>query len=451
MQAAPRVVRMGRKVPIGEAYAELGAVPPPERNPWYNALKQLDKAAEVMGLDPSYHKVLATPKRVLEVQIPVRMDDGTIEVFLGWRVQHNDARGPCKGGIRYHPDVHRDEVKALAMWMTWKTAVVDIPYGGAKGGIKVDPHKLSINELERLTRRYTYMIAPIIGVDIDIPAPDVYTGPREMAWIYDTYSMLKGYPEPGVVTGKPLEVGGSEGRNEATSRGLQYVTEGALKVLNMDPRRCTVAIQGYGNAGYFAAKFMHELGMKVVAVSDSKGAIYNPDGLDPDAVLDYKHNKSGIRSVKDFPGATNLDPDPKTANAKLLELDVDVLIPAAVENVITKDNADRIEARLVVEAANGPTTPEADDILFERGVVVVPDILANAGGVTVSYFEWIQARTREWWDVDTVRQKLRAKMTKAFRDVYAKHTEKKVDMRTAALWLAIERVVAAMKMRGIWP
>ncbi len=417
-------------------------------NPWEVALKQLEKAAKVMNLDPGLHAVLAQPKRVLEVQIPVRMDDGSIKVFTGWRVQHNDARGPFKGGIRYHPNTDADEVKALAMWMTWKTAVVDIPFGGAKGGIRVDPHKLSLGELERLTRRYAYMISPIIGVNIDIPAPDVYTSPREMAWIMDTYSMLKGYPEPGVITGKPLEVGGSEGRVEATARGLQYTVEEALKVLNIDPKNATAAVQGYGNAGYFSAKFMHELGMKVVAVSDTRGAIYNPDGLDPDAVLEHK-KKTG--SVKDFPGSTPLAADPAEGNKKLLELDVDVLIPAAIENVITKENADNVRAKLIAEAANGPTTPEADQILYEKGVLIIPDILANAGGVTVSYFEWVQARTREWWDIDTVRQKLRAKMTKAFRDVYNKHNELKVDMRTAALVLAVERVVKAMEIRGIWP
>ncbi|RDD53896.1 MAG: Glu/Leu/Phe/Val dehydrogenase [Candidatus Korarchaeota archaeon NZ13-K] len=417
-------------------------------NPWENALKQLDKAAKVLKLDPGIHQILATPKRVLEVQIPVRMDDGSIKVFLGWRVQHNDARGPFKGGIRYHPDTNVDEVKALAMWMTWKTAVVDVPFGGGKGGVRVDPRALSPGELERLTRRYAYAIAPIIGVDIDIPAPDVYTNPQTMAWIVDTYSMIKGYFEPGVITGKPLEVGGSEGRNEATARGLQYVTEEAVKVLGIDPKKAKVAVQGYGNAGYFSAKFMQELGMKIVAVSDSKGAIYNPDGLDPDKVLEHK-NKTG--SVVGFPGSTSLDSDPKRANEKLLELDVDVLIPAAIENVITDKNADNIKAKLIVEAANGPTTPEADSILHERGITVAPDILANAGGVTVSYFEWVQARTREWWDIDTVRMKLRAKMTKAFRDVYEMHKELKVDMRTAALALAVKRVVRAMELRGIWP
>ncbi len=417
-------------------------------NPWENALKQLDKAAKAMNLDPGYHQILATPKRILEVQLPVKMDDGTIKVFTGWRVQHNDARGPCKGGIRYHPNTDLDEVKALAMWMTWKTAVVDIPYGGAKGGIRVDPHKLSKNELERLSRRYIYAISPIVGINKDIPAPDVYTNPQIMAWMMDTYSALVGYNEPGIITGKPLEVGGSEGREEATARGLQYVTEEAVKVLGIDPTKATAAVQGYGNAGYFSAKFMKELGMKVVAVSDSRGAIYNPDGLDPEAVLEHK-KKTG--SVKDFPGAQNLDPDPLKANQKLLELDVDVLIPAAIENVITKENADNIKAKLVVEAANGPTTPEADDILHERGIIVVPDILANAGGVTVSYFEWIQARTREWWTVDTVRNKLRAIMSKSFRDVYNIRNEMNVDMRTAALILAIKRVIKAIEIRGIWP
>ncbi len=417
-------------------------------NPWEVALKQLDRAAKVMNLDPGLHAMLAQPKRILEVQLPVRMDDGSIKVFTGWRVQHNDARGPCKGGIRYHPNTDVDEVKALAMWMTWKTAVVDIPYGGAKGGIRVDPHKLSLNELERLTRRYAYAIAPIIGINVDIPAPDVYTSPREMAWIMDTYSMLKGYPEPGIITGKPLEIGGSEGRNEATARGLQYTVEEALKVLNIDPKNATAAVQGYGNAGYFSAKFMHELGMKVVAVSDTRGAIYNPDGLDPEAVLEHK-KKTG--SVKDFPGSTPIAADPAEGNRKLLELEVDVLIPAAIENVITKDNADNIKAKLIAEAANGPTTPEADEILHQKGVLVIPDILANAGGVTVSYFEWVQARTREWWDVDTVRQKLRAKMTKAFRDVYDKHKEMNIDMRTAATVLAISRVAKAIEIRGLWP
>ena len=419
-----------------------------ELNPWEVALKQLEKAAKVMNLDPGLHAILAKPNRVLEVTLPVKMDDGSIKVFTGWRVQHNDARGPYKGGIRYHPNTNADETKALAMWMTWKTAVVDVPFGGSKGGIQVDPFQLSPAEMERLTRRYTYAIAPIIGVEVDIPAPDVFTSPREMAWIMDTYSMLKGYPEPGVVTGKPLEIGGSEGRSEAVGRGLQFVVEEALNILGMDPRNATVAVQGYGKVGSFAAKFMHELGMKLVAVGDIGGAIYNPEGLDPEAVLEHV-KKTG--SVKDFPRAAPLASDPVEANKRLLELDVDVLIPAAVENVITKENADNVKAKIIAEGANGPTTPEADEILREKGVFVIPDILANAGGVIVSYFEWVQARTREWWDIDTVRQKLKAKMTKAFRDVYDKHKEMNTDMRTAALVLAVGRVAKAMEIRGIWP
>jgi glutamate dehydrogenase/leucine dehydrogenase len=376
------------------------------------------------------------------------MDDGSVRVFTGWRVQHNDARGPFKGGIRYHPKTDLDEVKALAMWMTWKTAIVDIPYGGAKGGVRVDPKALSKGELERLTRRYAYAISPVIGAETDIPAPDVYTDPQVMAWIMDTFSMLRGYPEPGVITGKPLEIGGSEGREEATARGIQHVLEEVVKVSKVDPKKARVAVQGYGNAGYFSAKFAHELGMKVVAVSDTKGAIFSQDGLDPDAVLEHKRRTG---SVVGFQGAELLDRNPEAANAKLLELDAEFLIPAAVENVITDRNADEIKAKFVIEAANGPTTSEADDILHEKGVMLVPDVLSNAGGVTVSYFEWVQARTREWWDVETVRSKLKARMSKSFHDVYNMQKELSVDMRTAALALAIKRVARAIELRGLWP
>jgi glutamate dehydrogenase/leucine dehydrogenase len=376
------------------------------------------------------------------------MDDGSVRVFTGWRVQHNDARGPFKGGIRYHPKTDLDEVKALAMWMTWKTAIVDIPYGGAKGGVRVDPKALSKGELERLTRRYAYAISPVIGAETDIPAPDVYTDPQVMAWIMDTFSMLRGYPEPGVITGKPLEIGGSEGREEATARGIQHVLEEVVKVSKVDPKKARVAVQGYGNAGYFSAKFAHELGMKVVAVSDTKGAIFSQDGLDPDAVLEHKRRTG---SVVGFQGAELLDRNPEAANAKLLELDVEFLIPAAVENVITDRNADEIKAKFIIEAANGPTTSEADDILHEKGVMLVPDVLSNAGGVTVSYFEWVQARTREWWDVETVRSKLKARMSKSFHDVYNMQKELSVDMRTAALALAIKRVARAIELRGLWP
>jgi glutamate dehydrogenase/leucine dehydrogenase len=376
------------------------------------------------------------------------MDDGSVRVFTGWRVQHNDARGPFKGGIRYHPKTDLDEVKALAMWMTWKTAIVDIPYGGAKGGVRVDPKALSKGELERLTRRYAYAISPVIGAETDIPAPDVYTDPQVMAWIMDTFSMLRGYPEPGVITGKPLEIGGSEGREEATARGIQHVLEEVVKVSKVDPKKARVAVQGYGNAGYFSAKFAHELGMKVVAVSDTKGAIFSQDGLDPDAVLEHKRRTG---SVVGFQGAELLDRNPEAANAKLLELDAEFLIPAAVENVITDRNADEIKAKFIIEAANGPTTSEADDILHEKGVMLVPDVLSNAGGVTVSYFEWVQARTREWWDVETVRSKLKARMSKSFHDVYNMQKELSVDMRTAALALAIKRVARAIELRGLWP
>jgi len=399
-------------------------------------------------LEDGYRQVLSQPKRILEVELPIRMDDGSVRVFTGWRVQHNDARGPFKGGIRYHPKTDLDEVKALAMWMTWKTAIVDIPYGGAKGGVRVDPKALSKGELERLTRRYAYAISPVIGAETDIPAPDVYTDPQVMAWIMDTFSMLRGYPEPGVITGKPLEIGGSEGREEATARGIQHVLEEVVKVSKVDPKKARVAVQGYGNAGYFSAKFAHELGMKVVAVSDTKGAIFSQDGLDPDAVLEHKRRTG---SVVGFQGAELLDRNPEAANAKLLELDAEFLIPAAVENVITDRNADEIKAKFVIEAANGPTTSEADDILHEKGVMLVPDVLSNAGGVTVSYFEWVQARTREWWDVETVRSKLKARMSKSFHDVYNMQRELSVDMRTAALALAIKRVARAIELRGLWP
>jgi len=399
-------------------------------------------------LEDGYRQVLSQPKRILEVELPIRMDDGSVRVFTGWRVQHNDARGPFKGGIRYHPKTDLDEVKALAMWMTWKTAIVDIPYGGAKGGVRVDPKALSKGELERLTRRYAYAISPVIGAETDIPAPDVYTDPQVMAWIMDTFSMLRGYPEPGVITGKPLEIGGSEGREEATARGIQHVLEEVVKVSKVDPKKARVAVQGYGNAGYFSAKFAHELGMKVVAVSDTKGAIFSQDGLDPDAVLEHKRRTG---SVVGFQGAELLDRNPEAANAKLLELDAEFLIPAAVENVITDRNADEIKAKFIIEAANGPTTSEADDILHEKGVMLVPDVLSNAGGVTVSYFEWVQARTREWWDVETVRSKLKARMSKSFHDVYNMQKELSVDMRTAALALAIKRVARAIELRGLWP
>src|SRR5215475_6662471 len=347
-------------------------------NPFRIAMRQFDYAAEKCGLDPGMCEVLRRPRRALVLSLPVKMDDGSIQVFEGFRVQHNNARGPCKGGIRYHPNVTFDEVNALASWMTWKCATVNIPFGGAKGGIICDPKRLSKGELERLTRRYAYEISDFIGPDRDIPAPDVYTDAQVMAWIMDTYSMTLGHSAPGVVTGKPVFLGGSLGRHEATARGCVYVIRCAFDVENIDYTRATAAIQGFGNAGSIAAELLHRIGTKVIAVSDSKGGILDRKGLDIPNVVAYKA-KTG--SVAGFPGAKPI------GGEEVLELDCDVLIPAALENQITLANADRVKARIVAEAANGPTTPGADRILFEKGIVVIPDILANAGGVTVSYFE----------------------------------------------------------------
>ncbi|RLG46558.1 MAG: glutamate dehydrogenase [Thermoproteota archaeon] len=413
-------------------------------NPYEMAVKQLEEVAKLMDLDRGILEILKRPKREIIVHLPVKMDNGEIRVFTGYRVQHNDARGPCKGGIRYHPDVNLDEVRALAMWMTWKTAVMDLPYGGAKGGIRCDPKEMSQGELERLTRRYTYAIREFIGTYIDIPAPDVYTNEQTMAWIMDTYSVLEGRFEPGVVTAKPVAIGGSLGRTEATGLGVMYAAREAVKALGLNPKEVTVAIQGYGNVAYWAAKFAHEWGYKVVAVSDTKGGIYNPDGLDPDKVLEHKR-KSPKRSVVDFPGAKNI------SNEELLELDVTLLIPAAIEGVITEKNAPNINAKIISEGANGPTTPEADKILYEKGVLVIPDILANAGGVTVSYFEWVQALTRDYWTKEQVFRRLEERMVRAFNEVYRLSKEKGVDMRTAAYMIAVSRVAEAMKLRGIWP
>ncbi|MGQ4914661.1 MAG: Glu/Leu/Phe/Val family dehydrogenase [Candidatus Asgardarchaeia archaeon] len=411
-------------------------------NPFEISKQQIEAAAEIIKLDPGLTEVLKYPMKVIQVSLPVKMDDGSIKVFTGFRVQHNNARGPMKGGIRYHPQVTLDEVKALASWMTWKTAVMNLPYGGAKGGIICNPKEMSEGEIERLTRAYAARIANEIGPYVDIPAPDVYTGPREMAWIMDTYSKIVGAPTPGVITGKPIELGGSLGRNEATGRGVVIVAREAAKRLNIDLSKATVAIQGYGNAGSFAARIIHgEYGAKVVAVSDSKGGIYNPDGLDPEKVLEHKKK---TRSVINYPGAEQI------SNKELLELDVDILIPAALEGVITKDNADNIKAKIISEAANGPTTPEADEILYEKGILVIPDILANAGGVTVSYFEWLQNLSRDYWTLEKVRSRLEEFMTKAFSDVYNTHKEKKINMRKAAYVIAIQRVAQAIKLSGIF-
>ncbi len=413
-----------------------------ELNPRKIAQMQLEHAAELINLDPNMLSRLREPAVVLKVSIPVKMDDGTVKVFQGWRSQHNNFRGPTKGGIRYHPNTNEDEVIALSMWMTWKCAVVNLPYGGAKGGIRCNPKEMSLGEVERLTRRYTFMISPIIGPEKDIPAPDVYTNPQTMAWIMDTFSILKGYTVAGVVTGKPTDIGGSVGRNEATARGCVFTIREALKVLGIDPTTTTAAIQGYGNAGSISAHLLKELGVKVIAVSDSKGGIINRDGLDPDEVL--KH-KSETGSVINFPGSQPI------SNHDLLELDVDILVPAALENVITEKNAGNIKAKIIGEAANGPTTPEADRILHEKGVFVIPDILANAGGVTVSYFEWVQNLYNFHWDEERVNRELEKVMVGSFYDVHEVAKERKVDNRSAAYILAVSRVARAGIERGLFP
>jgi len=376
----------------------------------------------------------------LHVTFPVRMDDGSTRIFHGFRVQYNDARGPTKGGIRFHPDETIDTVRALAAWMTWKTAVVDIPLGGGKGGVVCDPRELSLGELERLSRGYIRAVGQLLGLERDVPAPDVYTNSQIMAWMVDEFAALRGYNEFGVITGKPLALGGSAGRGDATARGGMYVLREAASVLGMDLNGAATAIQGYGNAGSFAHKLGQEMfGLKVVAVSDSKGGIYNPNGLDYAEVTAHKRETG---SVVDFPGAENI------TNEELFELDADVLVPAALEGVITEHNADRVRARVVVELANGPTTPEADDILHENGVYVIPDFLCNAGGVTVSYFEMVQNAYDYYWDLETVHRRLDKKMTAAFHAVHNMARKKDVHNRKGAYLVAISRVVEAMKLRG---
>jgi len=412
-------------------------------NPFEVALEQLDEASKLINLDKGLHEVLAHPKRVLTVSIPVRLDNSEIHVFTGFRSQHNDARGPYKGGIRYHPQVTIDEVKALSMWMTWKCAIADIPYGGGKGGVICNPKQMSDLELERMTRRYAYAIADIIGPHTDIPAPDVYTGGKEMAWIMDTYSALKGnYVQPEVITGKPLAIGGSLGRTEATGRGLSFTVREAARKLKLNMHTATVSVQGFGNAGQFAAQLLEEQGAKVVAVSDSKGGVYNKSGIQIGALRKHKEKKS---SVVGFPGGKSI------SNEEVLETDCTILIPAALENQITKKNAPKISAKIVAEAANGPTTPEADDILFKNKTLVIPDVLANGGGVTVSYFEWLQNLRREYWSENQVNEMLDKNITRAFSDVYATHDKYQVNMRKASTVLAINRVVDAIKIRGLWP
>ncbi len=414
----------------------------PAINAWEVAKRQFDLAAERLNLDPGLRAVLREPRRALTVHFPVHMDDGTVEVFTGYRVQHNLGRGPAKGGIRYHQDVSLDEVKALAMWMTWKCAVVGIPYGGGKGGVVVDPKKLSRKELEALTRRFTTEISVLIGPERDIPAPDVNTNAQVMAWMMDTYSMHQGYTVPGVVTGKPISLGGSEGRNEATARGCVFTVVDAARHLGMDLATATVVVQGFGNAGSIAAKLMQDEGSTVIGVSDTGGAITKADGLDIDRVVAWKKEHG---TVVGFPGSTTI------SNAELLELPCDVLIPAALENQITARNAERIRARIIAEAANGPTTPDADDILYKKGVFLIPDILANAGGVTVSYFEWVQDLNRDHWSEAVVNAKLKEIMDRSFAEVIEMARREEVNMRTAAYLVAVQRVADATRMRGLYP
>jgi glutamate dehydrogenase (NAD(P)+) len=411
-------------------------------NPYHMAVQQFEAAADKINLSEDMREILRQPKRELIVNFPVRLDNGRVRTFTGYRVQHNVNRGPAKGGIRYGPDVTLDEVKALAMWMTWKCAVVSIPFGGAKGGVICDPKQMNPSELERLTRRYTTEISIVIGPHSDIPAPDVNTNAQVMGWIMDTYSMHAGYSIPAVVTGKPLSIGGSEGRNDATATGVLFVTRQAAKRIGMPLQGARVSIQGFGNAGSIAARLFHHEGCKVVAVSDTRGGIYNESGLDPATVLRFKQERG---SVLNFPHAQNISVQ------NTLEIPCDILIPAATEGVITAANADRVQASIVSEAANGPTTPEADAILFKKGVLVIPDILANAGGVTVSYFEWVQDLQSFFWGVEEITQKLEVIMNRAFTAVADKADQFSCDMRLAANMLAISRVAEATQVRGIYP
>lgn len=412
-------------------------------NPFDIAKAQIDSVGKRMKLNSGLLELLKHPKRELTVNFPVRMDDGSLKVFTGYRVQYNDALGPFKGGIRYHWNVSLDEVRALASWMTWKCSLMGLPYGGAKGGVICNPKELSLSEKERLTRRFASAIAIIIGPEKDIPAPDVYTDSQTMAWFMDTISMNAGYVIPGVVTGKPIVIGGSLGRDEATSRGLMYATREGAKKRKIDLKGATVAVQGFGNVGYNYARLMHgEMGAKIVAVSDSSGGIHSEKGFDPIKVLSHKE-KTG--SVQGFPGTKAV------TNEALLELDVDVLAPCALENQITSENAPRVRASIVAEGANGPTTPEADRILFERGALVLPDILANGGGVTVSYFEWVQNIQAFFWSKAEVDSKLEQHMVKAFESVWSMAQKEKIDMRQAAHMVAVSRVVEAYRVRGIYP
>jgi glutamate dehydrogenase (NAD(P)+) len=409
-------------------------------NPFEISQRQLDMAAEKLNLDPEVHALLREPMRTLEVHFPVRMDDGTVRTFTGFRVQYNDARGPTKGGLRFHPDETIDTVKALAAWMTWKTAVVDIPYGGGKGGVICNPKELSAGETERIARGFIRAIGRFIGPEKDVPAPDVYTTPQIMGWMMDEYSTIVGYNAPGVITGKPIPLGGSLGRGDATARGTVYCVIEAAQKLGIDLNGATVAIQGYGNAGYYCGTLMEELaGSKIVAMTDSRGGVYDPNGIDPEAAFEHKKQTG---SVSGFAGAQAI------TNAEVLELDVDVLIPAAIENVITEANAANVKAKIIAEAANGPTTPEADAILHANGKYVIPDFLCNAGGVTVSYFEWVQNIGGFYWAIEEVHDRLKAKMVEAFHAVHDMAQENGVDNRIGAYMVSVQRVAEAMRLRG---
>ena len=416
--------------------------PREELNPYRISQIQFDMAAEFLKLDPGLRQILRTPRRVLEVAVPVKLDNGQVKVFSGYRVQHNIARGPSKGGIRYHPNLTLDETKALAAWMTWKTATVNIPYGGGKGGVICDPKRMSRGELERMTRRFTSEILPLIGPERDIPAPDVYTDAQTMAWMMDTYSMMVGYSALGVVTGKPVSLGGSEGRADAAARGLLFVVEEACKIKKISLRGSSVAIQGYGNVGSGVARLFAEKKARIVAISDSRGGVHNPRGIDPLKAFRYKE-RSG--TVVGMPGASRI------SNDDLLTLKCDILVPAALENVITLHNADQIKARIVAEGANGPTTPHADEVLARKNIFVLPDIMANAGGVTVSYFEWAQNLQGTVWQESEVIQKLDFIMRRTFADVHASMRKNRAHPRAAAYVLAVGRVADATLARGLFP
>lgn len=414
-------------------------------NPYENMLQVLDNAAKILGLSEDEYVTLKYPERELKVSVPIEMDDGSVKVFEGFRVQHSSVRGPCKGGIRYHQDVNLDEVKALAAWMSFKCAVADIPYGGGKGGIVVDPSSLSKNELKRLTRRYTAMILPMIGPEKDVPAPDVGTNAEVMGWIMDTYSMFAGYSVPGVVTGKPLAIGGSLGRPEATGRGVMFTTKEILKRLDLFINDTRIVIQGMGNVGSAAAELLSKEGAQIIAVSDVSGGIYAPNGLNIPEIIAFLSDRKSLLKDYNAAGVTHI------SNAELLTLDCDVLIPAALENQITEDNAGDIKAKIIVEAANGPTTYEADQILEAAGKYVVPDILANAGGVVVSYFEWVQNIQSLMWDLDEVNKMLEKVMIRAFENVWNQAQTRKISMRTGAYCVAIEKLVTAVRIRGMFP